>query len=446
MFEELTQKIDGVLRKLIGKKKLSENDVKEALAIVKKTLIEADVNYNVVQSFIDKVTKKALDREIVKSLVPGQFVLKIFYDELKRLLGEEKSEIKVNANGVSSYLIIGLQGSGKTTFSAKFAKRLKERDLNPLLVAADIYRPAAIDQLIALGEKIGVKVFHKRDVKDAVSIAEEALSYAKENGFKSVIIDTAGRLHVDDDMMKEAANIKASIKPTETLFVVDSMTGQDAVNSAKAFNDQVGFDGIILSKLDGDTRGGCALSIRAVTEKPIKFISIGEKIEDIDYFYPDRIANRIVGQGDLISLIEKAEKAIEEQEALELEEKFKKNEFDFNDFLKQINMIRKMGSLKSLVGMLPGIGSQLANAKFDERQLIKTAAMIQSMTKEERKNPQILNASRKNRIAKGSGCSVQEVNNLIVQYNNMLMMMKNLNKTINKKEQPSFLQKLKKYK
>lgn len=446
MFEDLTLRIDGALRKLLGKKRLTENEVKEALSSVKKTLLEADVNYNVAQSFIDNVAKKAINREIIASLAPGQFVLKIFYDELKALLGEEKSEIKINASGISSYLIIGLQGSGKTTFSAKFAKRLKDKNLNPLLVAADIYRPAAIDQLITLGEKINVKVYFNRNEKNPVVIAREALKFAKDNGYKSVIIDTAGRLHVDEEMMNEAAQIKNEIQPTETLFVVDSMTGQDAVNSAKAFNDKVGFDGIILSKLDGDTRGGCALSIRSVTNKPIKFISVGEKLEDIDYFYPDRIASRIIGQGDLISLIEKAEAAIEEHEAKELEEKFKKNEFDFNDFLKQLNMLRKMGSLKSLVSLLPGVGAQLANAKFDEKQLARTAAIIQSMTKEERRNPQILNASRKQRIAKGSGVSVQDVNNLIVQYNNMLMVMRNINKTMNKPEKPSFLQKLKKYK
>jgi signal recognition particle subunit SRP54 len=324
-------------------------------------------------------------------------------------------------------LVVGLQGSGKTTFSAKLAKRLKERKRKVLLVAADIYRPAAIEQLKILGQQIDVPVF-SLEQKDARLVASESLKYAKEKGIDTVIIDTAGRLHVDEEMMKEVADIKEIVKPTETLFVVDSMTGQDAVNSAKAFNESVNFDGIILSKLDGDARGGAAISIRSVVGKPIKFVSNGEKLENLDVFYPDRLASRILGKGDIVSLVEKAQETIDELEAKRMEEKLRKNKFDFEDFLKQIKLIKKMGSLSSLIGMIPGLGSQIKNAQIDDKALIKVEAIINSMTREERENPKVLNGSRRKRIARGSGTTIQDVNRLIKQFQEMQRMMSMMNK------------------
>ena len=324
-------------------------------------------------------------------------------------------------------MVVGLQGSGKTTFSAKLAKRLKERKRKVLLVAADIYRPAAIEQLKILGQQIDVPVF-SLEQKDARLVASESLKYAKEKGIDTVIIDTAGRLHVDEEMMKEVADIKEIVKPTETLFVVDSMTGQDAVNSAKAFNESVNFDGIILSKLDGDARGGAAISIRSVVGKPIKFVSNGEKLENLDVFYPDRLASRILGKGDIVSLVEKAQETIDELEAKRMEEKLRKNKFDFEDFLKQIKLIKKMGSLSSLIGMIPGLGSQIKNAQIDDKALIKVEAIINSMTREERENPKVLNGSRRKRIARGSGTTIQDVNRLIKQFQEMQRMMSMMNK------------------
>ena len=427
MFEELSLKLDVALKKIRGQGKLTESNISDALREIRRILLDADVNYKVAKEFIEKVSAKALGREVIASITPGQLITKIIYDELTQLLGGNREEMKLNPSGITVILIVGLQGSGKTTFSAKLAKRLGEKKRKVLLVAADIYRPAAIEQLKTLGSQINIPVFSIEE-KDAIKTASQSLQYAKENHYDMVIIDTAGRLHIDEKMMNEVAKIKELTKPTETLFVVDAMTGQDAVNSAKAFNDTVNYDGIILTKLDGDARGGAALSIRSVVGKPIKFISNGEKLTDLDIFYPERLASRILGKGDIVSLVEKAQETIDEAEAEKLEEKLRKNKFDFDDFLKQIKAIKKMGSLSSIIGMIPGIGSQIKNANIDERALIKVEAIINSMTLEERSAPKILNGSRRKRIVKGSGTSVQDVNRLIKQFNEMQKMIGQLSK------------------
>jgi len=427
MFEELSLKLDVALKKIRGQGKLTESNISDALREIRRILLDADVNYKVAKEFIEKVSAKALGREVIAFITPGQLITKIIYDELTQLLGGNREEMKLNPSGITVILIVGLQGSGKTTFSAKLAKRLGEKKRKVLLVAADIYRPAAIEQLKTLGSQINIPVFSIEE-KDAIKTASQSLQYAKENHYDMVIIDTAGRLHIDEKMMNEVAKIKELTKPTETLFVVDAMTGQDAVNSAKAFNDTVNYDGIILTKLDGDARGGAALSIRSVVGKPIKFISNGEKLTDLDIFYPERLASRILGKGDIVSLVEKAQETIDEAEAEKLEEKLRKNKFDFDDFLKQIKAIKKMGSLSSIIGMIPGIGSQIKNANIDERALIKVEAIINSMTLEERSAPKILNGSRRKRIVKGSGTSVQDVNRLIKQFNEMQKMIGQLSK------------------
>ena len=427
MFEELSLKLDAALKKITGQGRLTEANISDTLREIRRILLDADVNYKVAKEFIEKVKEKALGKEVIASITPGQLITKIIYDELVELLGGGHSEITLNPTGITTILVVGLQGSGKTTFSAKLAKRLKERKRKVLLVAADIYRPAAIEQLKILGQQIDVPVF-SLEQKDARLVASESLKYAKEKGIDTVIIDTAGRLHVDEEMMKEVADIKEIVKPTETLFVVDSMTGQDAVNSAKAFNESVNFDGIILSKLDGDARGGAAISIRSVVGKPIKFVSNGEKLENLDVFYPDRLASRILGKGDIVSLVEKAQETIDELEAKRMEEKLRKNKFDFEDFLKQIKLIKKMGSLSSLIGMIPGLGSQIKNAQIDDKALIKVEAIINSMTREERENPKVLNGSRRKRIARGSGTTIQDVNRLIKQFQEMQRMMSMMNK------------------
>lgn len=427
MFEELSLKLDAALKKITGQGRLTEANISDTLREIRRILLDADVNYKVAKDFIEKVKEKALGKEVIASITPGQLITKIIYDELVELLGGGHSEITLNPTGVTTILVVGLQGSGKTTFSAKLAKRLKERKRKILLVAADIYRPAAIEQLKILGQQIEVPVF-SLEQRDARLVAAESLKHAKDKGFDTVIIDTAGRLHVDEEMMKEVADIKEIVKPTETLFVVDSMTGQDAVNSAKAFNETVNFDGIVLSKLDGDARGGAAISIRSVVGKPIKFVSNGEKLENLDVFYPDRLASRILGKGDIVSLVEKAQETIDELDAKRMEEKLRKNKFDFEDFLKQIKLIKKMGSLSSLIGMIPGLGSQIKNAQIDDKALIKVEAIINSMTKHERENPKVLNGSRRKRIARGSGTSVQDVNRLIKQFQEMQRMMSMMNK------------------
>jgi len=394
---------------------------------IRRILLDADVNYKVAKDFIENIKVKALGKEVITSISPGQLITKIIYDELTELLGGGHKELQINPSGVTALMVVGLQGSGKTTFCGKLAKKLSEQKRKVLLVAADIYRPAAIEQLKFLGKQINVDVFSLEE-KDARKVSSEALSYAKENNYNTVILDTAGRLHVDEQMMQEVSDIKNLVNPTETLFVVDSMTGQDAVNSAKAFNDTVNFDGIVLTKLDGDSRGGAALSIRSVVGKPIKFISNGEKLENLEIFYPDRLASRILGKGDVISLVEKAQASFDDLEAEQLEEKLRKNKFDFDDFLKQIKVIKKMGSLSSLIGMIPGIGSQIKNAQIDDRALVKVEAIINSMTREERTTPKVLNGNRRKRIARGSGTSIQDVNRLVKQFSEMQRMMSSFSK------------------
>ncbi len=427
MFEDLSLKLENALKKVRGQGKLTEKNISDTLREIRRVLLDADVNYKVAKEFIDNVTKKALGQEVITSITPGQLITKIIYDELIQLLGGDQQEIKLNPSGVTVLLVVGLQGSGKTTFCAKLAKKLKSGKRKVLLAAADIYRPAAIEQLKQLGRSIEIEVFSLEEM-DALKVVTRALAYAKDNRFDTLIVDTAGRLHIDDEMMNEVAQMKSLLIPDECLFVVDSMTGQDAVNSAKAFNDAVNFDGIVLTKLDGDTRGGAALSIRSVVGKPIKFISSGEKVDSLESFYPDRLASRILGKGDIVSLVEKAQESFDESEAEKLEEKLRKNKFDFDDFLKQIKTIKKMGSLSSLLGMIPGVGNQLKNAQIDDKALIRVEAIINSMTSDERKSPKILNGNRRKRIAKGSGTSIQDVNRLIKQFGEMQKMMSQMSK------------------
>lgn len=422
MFEDLALKLESALKKVRGQGKLIESNISDTLREIRRILLDADVNFKVAKDFIEDVKAKALGKEVLTSITPGQLITKIIYDELVNVLGGSQSEIKINGSGITTILVSGLQGSGKTTFSAKLAKKLSESQKKILLVAADVYRPAAIKQLQTLGQQANISVFALEE-KDALKVVRNSLEHAKENNFNTIIIDTAGRLHVDEGMMAEIEHIKNLVSPTETLFVVDAMTGQDAVNSAKIFNDRLNFDGIVLTKLDGDARGGAALSIRTVVGKPIKFISNGEKLNQLEAFYPERLASRILGKGDVISLVEKVQENFEEIEADKLEEKIRKNEFDFEDFLKQIKAIKKMGSLSSLIGMLPGIGAQVKNLKVDDNALVKTEAIINSMTLQERRKPKILNGSRRMRIARGSGTSIQEVNRLIKQFGEMQKMM-----------------------
>ncbi|KAF0161196.1 MAG: signal recognition particle protein [Ignavibacteria bacterium] len=423
MLEDLTEKLEKALKKITGQGKITELNISDTLREIRRVLLDADVNYKVAKDFIERVKEKSLGKEVLTSVTPGQLITKIIYDELTELLGSTGSELQLNPSGLTVIMLIGLQGCGKTTFSAKLAKYLKDRKRNVLLVAADVYRPAARSQLKILGSQVGAPVFSIDESNDPVKIASDSLAYARENGLNTIIIDTAGRLHVDDLMMKEAAEIKSRVNPTQTLFVVDSMTGQDAVNSAKAFYDNVEFDGIVLTKMDGDSRGGCILSIRAIVDRPVKFVSMGEKTDSLELFYPDRMASRILGKGDVVSLVEKAQAQFDDKEAEDLEKKFRENKFDYDDFLKQIKMIKKMGSLKSLLGMVPGIGSQLKNADVDDKQLVVVESIIQSMTKYERSNPKILNGNRRKRIARGSGNTIQEVNRLIKQFEQMQQMM-----------------------
>ena len=427
MFEELSLKLDLTLKKVSGQGKISEKNISDTLREIRRVLLDADVNYKVAKEFIENVSSKALGKDVIASISPGQLITKILYDELVALLGGNQTEIKINGSGITILLVVGLQGSGKTTFCGKLAKRLKENGRKVLLVAADIYRPAAIEQLKLLGDQVNVPVFSLEE-KDARKVASDSIEFAREKNLNTVVIDTAGRLHVDEEMMTEVSDIKSIVKPTEILFVVDSMTGQDAVNSAKSFNETVDYDGIVLTKLDGDARGGSALSIRTVVGKPIKFISNGEKLKDLEPFYPDRLASRILGKGDIVSLVEKAQESFDVREAEKLEEKLRKNKFDFNDFLKQIKVIKKMGSLTSLLGMIPGLNSQIKNAQVDDNALVKVEAIINSMTIEEREKPKILNGSRRKRIARGSGTSIQDVNRLIKQFGEMQKMMGKLSR------------------
>ena len=416
MFNNLSDKFDGIFKKLKGHGKLTEQNIEESMREVKRALLEADVNFKIVKNFTKEVTKRAVGQEVMKSLTPGNQVVKIVHEQLIQLMGSNSFDVKFHDNKQNRIMLVGLQGSGKTTFSAKLAKLLKEKKgKNPILVAGDIYRPAAIEQLKVLGEQISVPVYTEEGNKNPVHIAKSAVKHAKHKGYDLVIVDTAGRLAVDEDMMKEISSIKKAIQPEETLFVVDSMTGQDAVNTAKEFNDRLDFDGVILTKLDGDTRGGAALSIRTVVNKPIKFVGTGEKLDALDVFHPDRMADRILGMGDIVSLVEKAQEQFDVEEARKLQKKIAKNQFNFNDFLSQIKQIKKMGNMKDLAGMIPGVGKALKDVDIDDDAFKGIEAIIYSMTPEERENPVVLNGSRRKRIAAGSGRNIQEINRLITR-------------------------------
>jgi signal recognition particle subunit SRP54 len=424
MFDNLSDKLDRAFKTLKGQGKITEINVAETLKEVRKALLDADVNYKVAKTFTDTIKEKALGQNVLTSVSPGQLMIKITHDELTQLMGGKMEEIFLGGNP-TIILMSGLQGSGKTTFTGKLANFLKtKKGKKPLLVACDVYRPAAIDQLHVLGEQIGVDVFSNRDEKNPIKIAEAAIKQAKENGNSIVLIDTAGRLAVDEQMMNEIADLKAAIKPNEILFVVDAMTGQDAVNTAKAFNDRLDFDGVILTKLDGDTRGGAALSIKSVVNKPIKFIGTGEKMEALDIFYPERMADRILGMGDVVSLVERAQEQYDEVEARKLSKKIAKNQFDFNDFLSQLQQIKKMGNIKDLVGMIPGVGKAMKDAEINEDAFKGIEAIIGSMTPKERTQPELINGSRRQRIAKGSGQTIQEVNKLLKQFEDTRKMMR----------------------
>jgi len=427
MFDNLSLKLDKAFQTLKGQGRITEINVATTIKEVRKALIDADVNYKVAKEVTDEIKTKALGQDVLTAISPGQLLVKITNDELTSLMGGQSVDINIEGNP-AVILIAGLQGSGKTTFSGKLANYLKRQGRQVLLTACDIYRPAAIDQLKVLGQQIGVEVYAEPENKDAVKIAKAAIEYAKKNNHRVVIVDTAGRLAVDEAMMDEIAKLKDALNPSETLFVVDSMTGQDAVNTAKAFNDRLNFNGVVLTKLDGDTRGGAALSIRRVVDKPIKFMSLGEKMEAIDRFYPDRMASRILGMGDVVSLVEKAQQAFDQEEAARLNKKIRKNQFDFNDFLSQLEQVKKMGNMKDLLGMIPGMGKALKGVDIDDNSFKPIESIIRSMTNQERENPDIINASRKTRISQGSGRSVQEVNQLLKQFGDMRKMMKTMNK------------------
>jgi signal recognition particle subunit SRP54 len=426
MFESLSDRLDRAFKLLKGHGYITEINVAETLKDVRKALLDADVSYKVAKEFTDTVKVKALGQNVLTSVSPGQLMVKIVHDELAELMGGEKVEINLKGSP-AIILMSGLQGSGKTTFSAKLANYLHtKKGKNPLLVACDIYRPAAIDQLKVLGEQIGIEVYAEPETKDAVKIARNALAHAKDRGFNVMIIDTAGRLAIDEVMMNEISALKSALNPHETLFVVDSMTGQDAVNTAKTFNDKLDFDGVILTKLDGDTRGGAALTIRSVVNKPIKFVGIGEKMDAIDMFYPERMADRILGMGDIVSLVERAQEQYDEEAARKLQKKLAKDQFNFNDFIDQIRQIKKMGNVKDLMSMIPGMGKAIKDIDIDENAFKGIEAIIQSMTPLERENPSVLNGSRRKRIAQGSGNDIQEVNRLIKQFDDTRKMMKML--------------------
>lgn len=424
MFENLSEKLERSFKLLKGQGKITEINVAETLKDVRRALLDADVNYKVAKQFTDTVKAKALGQNVINALKPSELMVKIVHDELTQLMGGDTAQINLSGNP-TVILMSGLQGSGKTTFSGKIAKKLKsEKGKRPLLVACDVYRPAAIDQLKILAEQIEVPVYTEEGNKNPVQIAQNAIQYAKTNHLDLVIVDTAGRLAVDEQMMDEIEAIKKAIKPNETLFVVDSMTGQDAVNTAKEFNDRLDFDGVVLTKLDGDTRGGAALSIRTVVTKPIKFVGTGEKMDALDYFHPSRMADRILGMGDIVSLVEKAQQQYDEEEARKLQRKIAKNQFNFNDFLNQIQQIKKMGNLKDLASMIPGVGKAIKDIDIDDDAFKGIEAIINSMTMQERENPEIINGSRRQRIAKGSGTTLQEVNRLLKQFDETRKMMK----------------------
>lgn len=425
MFENLTEKLEFALKKFRGQTTISEENIQEAMKEVRRALLDADVNFNVAKDFTEKVKDKAIGQEVKGKLLPEQLIVKIVHDELIELLGNKQSELMFSPQAPTVILVAGLQGSGKTTFCAKLAKNLRKKGRQPLLVACDIHRPAAIDQLKLLGESVNIPVF-AQDVKDAVKIASDALVYAKKFGRDVVIVDTAGRLTVDEEMMEEVKNVSDAIKPTETLFVCDAMIGQDAVTTAKAFHDKLALTGVVLTKLDGDTRGGAALSVLSVVGKPIKYVGTGEKTDALEPFHPERIASRILGMGDILTLVEKAEQEFDEKEAKELEEKIRKNQFTFEDFLNQLKTIKKMGSLRDLMGLLPGMDKQMRGVQIDDKAFNKVEAIILSMTKDERRNPKIINGSRRKRIAYGSGSTIQDVNKLLKQFEDMSKIMKSV--------------------
>ncbi len=427
MFESLQDKLEGALKRIRGNSNLTEENVSEALAEVRVALLDADVNLGVVKSFLETVKEKSLGLEVKGKVGPGELMIKLIHDELVELMGSKKSDIIAAGKPPTIVMVAGVQGSGKTTFCAKLAYRLKKKGKQPLLVACDVYRPAAVDQLVTLGQSIKTPVFTKEDAKPA-EIAKAALEYARKFGRDTVIVDTAGRLTVDEDMMQEVAELKELLSPQEILFVCDAMTGQDAVKTAVAFDERLSLTGVVLTKLDGDTRGGAALSIRSVVGKPIKFIGVGEKIDQLEIFHPERIASRILGMGDIITLVEKAQSFVDEKEAARLEEKIKKNRFTFEDFLSQMKMIKKMGSLKDLMGMIPGMDKAMRGVTLDDGAFTRVEAIILSMTFEERRNPRLLNGSRRRRIASGSGVTTQDVNRLIKQFEDMQKMMKKMTK------------------
>ncbi|HKK67664.1 MAG TPA: signal recognition particle protein [Bacteroidales bacterium] len=433
MFENLSDRLEKSFKILKGEGKITEVNVAETLKDVRRALLNADVNYKIAKDFTKTVKEKALGQDVLNSVKPGQMLVKIVHDELAVLMGSEAKDIDLSGKP-TVILIAGLQGSGKTTFSGKLARLLKsKRGLHPLLVAGDVYRPAAIEQLKVLGEQVDVPVYTEDDNKQPVKIARRAIRHAKENGLDTVIIDTAGRLAIDEDMMNEISAIKEAVNPSETLFVVDSMTGQDAVNTAKEFNDRLNYDGVVLTKLDGDTKGGAALTIRTVVDKPIKFMSQGEKMDALDVFHPNRMADRILGMGDVVSLVEKAQEQFDEEESRKLQKKIAKNQFDFDDFINQIQQIKKMGNVKDLMSMIPGMGKAVRNLDIDDDAFKGIEAIIRSMTPEERKNPQLINGSRRARIAEGSGSTVQDINKLLKQFKETRKMMSSMTGDKNKR-------------
>jgi len=428
MFESLSERLDSAFKQLKGEGRISEINVASTVKEIRRALVDADVNYKIAKDFTDRVREKALGEKVITAISPSQLMVKIVKDELAALMGGAEAELDIKSNP-SIILIAGLQGSGKTTFSGKLANFLKtKKGKKPLLVAADIYRPAAIDQLKVLGEQIGVEVYSEPENKNAVQIAQNAIQHAKQNNYNVIIIDTAGRLAVDEVMMTEVANIKTAVKPNEILFVVDAMTGQDAVNTAKAFNERLDFSGVVLTKLDGDTRGGAALTIKYTVEKPIKFVSMGEKLDTLDVFYPERMAQRILGMGDITTLVERAQEQFNEEQAKKLEKKIRQNQFDFDDFREQLQQIKKMGNLKDLMAMIPGVGKAIKDLDISDDAFKGIEAMISSMTPQERGNPDVIDGSRRKRIAKGAGKEIQDVNQFMKQFDQMRQMMKMMNK------------------
>ncbi|MBM3912695.1 MAG: signal recognition particle protein, partial [Sphingomonadales bacterium] len=424
MFDKLSNRLEQAMRTLKGQGRITENNVSETMKEIRRALLDADVSYKIAKEFTEEVKAKAMGQDVIRHVSPGQLLVKIMNEELTRLMGQQSSPLMLKPNGTSVVLMAGLQGSGKTTFTGKLALMLKSQGKKIMMVACDVYRPAAIDQLRILGEQIGVPVYSEPDEKNPVSIAARAVKQAKTEGYSVVLVDTAGRLAVDEAMMNEIAEIHRNVLPDQTLFVVDAMTGQDAVNTAAAFNQRLNFDGVVLTKMDGDARGGAALTISYTVGKPIKYVSTGEKLQALDVFHPDRMANRILGMGDVVSLVEKAQQQIDAEEAARLQKKISKNQFDLQDFYEQIQQIKKMGNMKDLLGMIPGVGKAIKDMEFSEENFKQTEAIIMSMTPRERQEPEILNGSRRERIARGSGTKVQDVNQLLKQFGEMKQMMR----------------------